>query len=836
MAFVYADRVKEQSASLGLGNFVLTGAIAGFRTFLAGMGDANSCYYTIVNEDNTWEVGICTITGPTISRDTVLSSSSGGAKVNFAAGTKTVFSSDVSQLHANTMTEALHAAIDHQVGVLGVPAPETFAEPDHALLDHSSQLGVPGPETFINSGGEPDHATTDHTGILGVAASGPSTPTQWGINRVSALTVFNLTAATEGIHFLSMDAAGVNLGVLSCNLATAPNDDYPFLVIFNEDANSKGAVINVFGLASAPLISLGPRQGCRLWHTGATTNEYQVERIVPQNGVASEILRFFYGDTLATNTWFTKIANAATNTQTPLDHGQHSIPILSPTRFMAISWVSQTTGTPTPTSLAILDEAEVVLGSPTLPIGFDGFEPLNFQVNPVAGLPSNTTKSINLKYLSGGDKADTTHCLYGFSRDGGLEMHWTSSQTGAFGGAHIMANGMLFPSSFSTVNPSAAQQVAPVDCILDRLTVITGTGSTIDIDILVGGNVVDTLVGVTTVTGEALLINLATTHFVPAGTTVAMTFTQLPLAAPFPDEIHITARLSGAPGFLIPFGGDLGGSQRPRLGGAGNGNDASTTNYLSDFIMRILKVAWITEESSGAIFFQRNGGTVSTFTPAGTNTANVEDTAGVIFSAGDSMRFLTQGGFWSSEDTHLLVYATAIQSTEGVAGGGGGGGGGGGTGLYLQRERVETAADIDFGAFTIPDDNTIPQDTEGYQLFTIGPITPSGIGTKMIVRAYVGYGVDGGRVTTLALFNNKSPDAFMVTASEIDAANQHGFVFQVIEGEYETVDLLPLTFQLRMGLDNTIGAGNAHINAGENGNSHYSGTKKSWMEVIEASS
>lgn len=93
MAFIVADRVKETSTSEGTGSVTLLGAEAGFQSF-AAVGDGNSTYYTILNRaSGDWEVGIGTYTasGTTLSRDTILSSSSSGVAINFGAGTKDVF-------------------------------------------------------------------------------------------------------------------------------------------------------------------------------------------------------------------------------------------------------------------------------------------------------------------------------------------------------------------------------------------------------------------------------------------------------------------------------------------------------------------------------------------------------------------------------------------------------------------------------------------------------------------------------------------------------------------------------------------------------------------------
>lgn len=93
MPLVVADRVKETTSTAGTGTLTLAGASTGFQSF-AVIGNGNQTYYTIAGQGTSeWEVGIGTYTssGTTLSRDSVLSSSAGGAKVTFSAGTKDVF-------------------------------------------------------------------------------------------------------------------------------------------------------------------------------------------------------------------------------------------------------------------------------------------------------------------------------------------------------------------------------------------------------------------------------------------------------------------------------------------------------------------------------------------------------------------------------------------------------------------------------------------------------------------------------------------------------------------------------------------------------------------------
>jgi hypothetical protein len=97
MAFVIADRVKTTatanpgtSSSVTLNASPSTGYVA-FST----IGNGSVTYYTISTQNaNDWEVGIGTYssTGPTLTRDTVLSNSLGTtARIDFNTGTQDVF-------------------------------------------------------------------------------------------------------------------------------------------------------------------------------------------------------------------------------------------------------------------------------------------------------------------------------------------------------------------------------------------------------------------------------------------------------------------------------------------------------------------------------------------------------------------------------------------------------------------------------------------------------------------------------------------------------------------------------------------------------------------------
>ena len=78
MAFVLADRVQETSTTSGTGTLTLAGATAGYKSFSSGVGAGNTTFYVIYDvTPQTWEVGQGTVNSGTLSRDTVLSNSSG---------------------------------------------------------------------------------------------------------------------------------------------------------------------------------------------------------------------------------------------------------------------------------------------------------------------------------------------------------------------------------------------------------------------------------------------------------------------------------------------------------------------------------------------------------------------------------------------------------------------------------------------------------------------------------------------------------------------------------------------------------------------------------------
>ena len=94
MALVINDRVKVTSTTTGTGAIALGTVATGFITFATGIGNNNTTYYTIFNQGTTeWEVGLGTLSTTTnLQRTTIITSSNSDNVVDFASGTKDVFS------------------------------------------------------------------------------------------------------------------------------------------------------------------------------------------------------------------------------------------------------------------------------------------------------------------------------------------------------------------------------------------------------------------------------------------------------------------------------------------------------------------------------------------------------------------------------------------------------------------------------------------------------------------------------------------------------------------------------------------------------------------------
>jgi len=208
MALVINDRVKETTTTTGTGAVSLGGAVTGFETFAAGVGNSNTTYYAIVHQTaNEFEVGLGTLDGDSsdLTRTTIISSSNSDSAVDFAAGTKDVFctvpaSKLIFEDASNDVTIGRNLTVTGDLTITG---------DDLTMNTNTSGAALIGDGTNFN----PVAISGDITiGTTGTAAIGSGVIVNADINSSAAIAM-SKTAFTAGTgvslstNTLSVDAA-----------------------------------------------------------------------------------------------------------------------------------------------------------------------------------------------------------------------------------------------------------------------------------------------------------------------------------------------------------------------------------------------------------------------------------------------------------------------------------------------------------------------------------------------------------------------------------------------------------------------------------------------------
>lgn len=149
-------------------------------------------------------------------------------------------------------------------------------------------------------------------------------------------------------------------------------------------------------------------------------------------------------------------------------------------------------------------------------------------------------------------------------------------------------------------------------------------------------------------------------------------------------------------------------------------------------------------------------------------------------------------------------------------------------GSSLVQAVQTTSGVVATGTTQVPDDNTIPQITEGTEFFTLA-ITPKNASSILIITCTVNWAFSNGGRQVLALFQDSTANALAV-ASDRPADNdiiQHTtLVHRMTAGTTSAT-----TFRLRIGNSNS---GTTTVN-GYSGSQRYGGRLASGMHILEVS-
>ena len=170
MAFIFGDRVKETSLTVGTGDMILGGPTAGFVSFGTGVGMGNECFYGILDTvTDDWEMGRGTLTtATTLSRDTVISSSNANSPVAFGSSEKIVYTTAPNTFFDGALDAAKHEALDHTLPPLSLLNASLHDAVDHTLaplsiLNVSLHDGIDHTLAPFNLLDAPAHEAIDHT-------------------------------------------------------------------------------------------------------------------------------------------------------------------------------------------------------------------------------------------------------------------------------------------------------------------------------------------------------------------------------------------------------------------------------------------------------------------------------------------------------------------------------------------------------------------------------------------------------------------------------------------------------------------------------------------------
>ncbi len=335
---VIADRVKETTSSTGTGTFSLSGAVPDFQSFVTGIGTTNTTYYSAADGISLWEVGIGTVTAGspnTLSRTTVLASSSGGAKVSFT----------VSPTVICTSPAILAGSIINTSNTGYVLTSNTNAYPSWTSTSGANSI-------MARDANQNTTVNNLFTPIVTTAASGSA------VIMTAASAPNQVTSGLGGQVYNLPDATTLPIGA---NFLFNNNQTSGSITVYNYTGVTGGVIATVLsgGLSLVILSSVGTAAGTWDVHVQAPSNvQWSTNTLIYPGTISSAT---WGGSTIAANRGGTGVANNVAST-------------------LAITGSFGTTLTVSGTTALTLPTSGNVISSVT-----------QLGANPVTGTPSSTT-------------------------------------------------------------------------------------------------------------------------------------------------------------------------------------------------------------------------------------------------------------------------------------------------------------------------------------------------------------------------------------------------------------------------------------------------------------
>lgn len=328
MALTIKDRVKETSTTTGTGTLTLAGAVTGFQAFSV-IGNGNTTYYTITDNTN-WEVGIGTYTlsGTTLSRDTVLESSNAGSLVNFPAGSKDVFVTYPAEksvdVNGNGATGTWSISVTGNSGTVtnGVYTTGSYANPSWITSLSGSKISgnisgnaanVTGTVAIANGGTGATSAATALTNLGAYPSSNPSgytsntgTVTSVAASAGTGISISGSPITTSGTLTITNTAPDQTVSLTQGGTTTITGT-YPNFTISSAD-QYVGTVTSVSGT--------GTVNGLTLTGTVTTSGNLTLGGTLSGVSLTSQVSGILPGANGGTGNGFTAFSGPTTSLKT----------------------------------------------------------------------------------------------------------------------------------------------------------------------------------------------------------------------------------------------------------------------------------------------------------------------------------------------------------------------------------------------------------------------------------------------------------------------------------------------------------------------------------------